>query len=81
MKIRPLLVIAIMGLLIGFAPASQALEPGDPVPPAEWRMNLAKTKYIGDGCWREWKYVKCTPYGNYGKNRYNPTYNIRSLKG
>ena len=81
MKLRAVLVLLVAMVFLGIASAANALEAGDPVPPSSWRMNLAKTKYIGDGCWREWKYVKCLPYGNYGENRYNPTYNIRSLRG
>ena len=79
MKLRVTLVLLVAMVLLGIASASQALEPGDPKPPAEWRMNLSKTKYVGDGCWREWKYMKCLPYGNYGANRYVADYNIRSL--
>ena len=81
MKTRLVLVALLMMVLTAFGSQAFALSPGDPIPPSPWKMNLAKTKYIGDGCWREWKYVKCLPYGNYGQNRYNPTYNIRSLKG
>lgn len=81
MKIKSILVLLVMVALSSLGTQAHALGPGDPIPPSPWKMNLAKTKYIGDGCWREWKYVKCLPYGNYGINRYNPTYNIRSLKG
>jgi hypothetical protein len=81
MKLKAILILLVAMVFLGIASAANALEPGDPVPPSSWKMNLSKTKYIGDGCWREWKYVKCLPYGNYGENRYNPTYNIRSLKG
>jgi hypothetical protein len=81
MRIKSILVLLVMVMLGSLSPTASALQPGDPVPPLEWKMNLSKTKYIGNGCWREWKYVKCTPYGNYGKNRYNATYNIRSLRG
>lgn len=58
--------------MLGIASAANALEPNDPKPPVQWGMNENQTKYIGDGCWRQWKVVKCTPYGNYGIYRYNP---------
>lgn len=87
MKIK--LIILLLALLASFGFASSAFAAdskpsdvwnywtleSDPIPPTKWNMNPTRTKYIGDGCWRDWKVVKCTPYGNYGKYRYNPNWN------
>jgi hypothetical protein len=72
MKTRVILVALLMMVLAAIGSQSFALSPNDPKPPVSWGMNENQTKYIGDGCWKQWKIVKCTPYGNHGIYRYNP---------
>lgn len=87
MKLRVTLVLLVMVALASLSSTSYAedTKPSDvwkywtldqdPLPPAQWKMTPGRTKYIGDGCWRDWKVTKCTPYGNYGKYRYVPGWN------